>query len=473
MRHRAPRRAATRWIGLLAAGVLVILWSGTNGTRSSWTSGVLANSTNSAATGTLAFTHSYASSSCSLAQRTAGSISCSGSIAPAAAATSSGVSATDSITDDGSVAASQLTSEFRAASCGPVKLANSRNAANPLLARYGTTFHTSGGPMGGGAGYVTLDGQSPGGYGTAIVSQPQPPTGALSAGRVSGVGVWFRASTGGPLFSFGANAANGAGSADRAVYLDAAGRLSAVWNTSGSSIGPSSSSYTDGNWHFAYITFGGVSVLVVGLIPDVQLWVDGVNVASTPLVALSPLSSYGGYWHLGWAPTAVTGLSSAYFTGSLSEFVVLNGGTPPTGGTIGKPASVAAFNTAIASTVTEQWALDDTGTTTYAGTLPVIGSTSPCTMVDVSWTLSGPAGTVVAAGTALSSLANNSWHAVPAPGPGTTQTGTIAASRGASWNAYVAGLRLYTPVEHRISAPTGSAWTATFGWADSAAVFIS
>ncbi len=471
--HRRPRRLAPGLlIAVLASCALALVWSATAGTQASWTSAVVANSTSSAATGALAFTHDYASGTCVLGQRTGGSIACDGSIAPSSAATAGGVSATDSITNNGSLASSQVTSEFRAPSCAPVRLANSRNAANPLMARYGMTFHASGGPMDS-AGYVTLDGQSPGGYGSAIVSQPQPPTGALSAGRVSGVGVWFKVASGsgGPLFSFAASAANGSGNDDRAVYVDAAGKLSVTWNTAGASIGPSSASYANGQWHFAYVTFGGVNVVLLGLIPDVELWVDGAQVASTPLLSLSPLSSYGGYWHLGWAPTSVTGLASAYFDGSLAQLVVLDGATPPAGSSLGKPATVAAFNAAIASSVTEQWPLDDSGIATYTGSLPVIGATSPCTMVDVEWSTASPSGTISTGGTKLSALADASWHAVPAPAPGASQTATITLSRDATWNSYVAGLRLYAPLEHRLTA--GAGWTATFSWAGPSGVFIS
>ena len=455
----------------MAAATLALVWSATSGTQSAWTSGIVANPTNSGATGSLAFTHTYASTSCALAARVTGTVSCGSGLGPTSAATAGGVSATDTISNAGTLAAGSISSQFRAPSCAPVALSNAQNGTNPLMARYGMTFHASGGPMDS-AGYVTLDGQSPGGYGSAVVSQPQPPTGLLSAGRLSGVGVWFKAApgSGGPLFSFAASGSNGAGNADRTVYLDAAGKVSAIWNTAGSAIGPSSSSYADNAWHFAYITFGGVSVAIIGLIPDVQLWVDGVNVASTPLITLSPLSSYGGYWHLGWAPTAVTGLASAYFSGSLAQLVVLNGGTPPTGATIGKPATVAAFTTAIAGTVTERWPLDDAGTTTYGGSLPVIGATSPCTMVDLAWTTTGPAGTISAGGTKLSALADGTWHTVTAPGPGGTQTGTITLSRDATWNAYVAGLRLYAPLEHRL---TAGSWTGTLSWSGSSAVFLS
>jgi hypothetical protein len=92
-------------------------------------------------------------------------------------------------------------------------------------------------------------------------------------------------------------------------------------------------------------------------------------------------------------------------------------------------------------------------------------------MVDVTWALSGPAGTVSSAGTLLSALADGTWHPVAAPAPGATQTSTITVSRDASWSSYVAGLRLHVPLEHRLTA--SSAWTATLSWAGPSAVVVS
>jgi hypothetical protein len=357
-----------------------------------------------------------------------------------------------------------------------VRLDNRRTAANPLLARYGTTFHTSGGPMDS-AGYVTLDGATPGGYATAVVQQAEQPTGGLgSAGTVAGVGVWFKASAGttGPLFSFSASASNATGvNDDRALYLDSNGKLNLVWNTNGSKIGPSTNagSLADGTWHFAYATFGGINVAIIGLIPQVTLWVDGAQVATTPLISLSPLSSYNGYWHLGWAPTAVTGLATAYGGMSLSNLVVINNSSAPAGNTIGKPATQAAFNTATSAS-TEQWVLDDTGTTTFGGSLPA-SMTAPCSMVTVAWSTTSPASTVVTSST-LTAFADSTWRSIGVPGPGVSQTSTITTSRAGGYNTDVAGLHLYVPISYRVQTlPLGSGWVQTFTWDAAAGAFLA
>lgn len=467
IQHLGPGAGILAVAGLMAFALLCAA------TEASWTSAQVTNSTSNARTGGLAFTHAYQSTSCSGGPAVTATLACAGSIAPTSPVPASGTTTgADAITNNGTIPANRLTQSVQAPSCAPVQHANGKNASNPLLARYGMAFNASGGPMSG-SGFVTLDGAAPGGYATSVVSEPQPPSGLLSSGVVSGVGVWFKVASGsrGPLLSFAASPSNGGGNADRAVYLDAAGKLNVTWNTAGSSIGPSSgTSYADGSWHFAYVTFGGLNVVILGLIPEVKLYVDGVERASTPSLSLSPLSSYGGYWHLGWAPTSVTGLSSAYLNGSLSNFVVLNNGTPPSGTTIGKPATQASFNSAISASVTNHWKLDDSGTSTFAGSLPPTMS-APCSKVDIGFGFTGPAATI---GTqSLAAFANGVPRVVPAPAPATTQTVAISTSRGAGYHTDISGLHLYAPLTFtETTDPVSAIWKLTFSWADAASAFI-
>lgn len=461
MTSGAPRHP---WRTLLsvAAVALGLLAVGTDATRASWTTGVLGG-TSTVRSGELAVTHAYQTTSCAAVARVAGSQACSGSLAPTPGATAAGVFAVDTITNHGTLDADDLRGEVRAASCAPVKLDNRVSGANPLLPRYGTTFSPTGGPMTG-SGFVSLDGGAPGGYATSAALATQPGASLLSAGTLSGVGVWFKAAAGttGPLFSFGSSPADGDGTADRALYLDAAGRLRFTWNLAGSTIGPTSSSYADNTWHFAYITFGGLNVALIGLIPQVTLWVDGVQQATTPLLSLAPISSYPGYWHLGWAPTSVTGLGTAYVKASLSNFVVLGSGSIPSGTTLGRPTTQAAFNSATTN-ATDHWLLDDPGTTTFTGSLPAT-MTAPCSRVNISWALTGPAASP-AADVALATFADGTWRQVGAPGPGTSQVSTITITRGTGYSTDLSGLRLHVPLSHRVqSRPVGSGWSQTFTW---------
>ncbi len=449
----------------VAAVALGLLAVSTDATRASWTTGVLGG-TSTARSGELAVAHAYQATTCSAAPRTAGSQACTGSLAPTLGATASGVSAVDMITNHGTLDADDLRAEVSAASCAPVKLDNRVAGANPLLPRYGTTFSATGGPMSG-SGFVTLpgaDGAAPGGYAASTALATQPGASLISSGTLSGVGVWFKAAAGttGPLFSFGTSPANGAGAADRALYLDGAGKLQMRWNTTGSTIGPSTSSFTDNAWHFAYVTFGGINVALIGLIPQVTLWVDGVQQATTPLISLAPMSSYPGYWHLGYAPTSATGLGTAYLKASLSNFVVLGSGAIPSGSTIGKPTTQTAFDAAT-SNATDHWLLDDAGTTTFTGSLPATMS-APCTKVDLTWALTGPAASP-ATDVPLATFADGTWHQVGAPAPGASQVSTITIKRGTGYSTDLSGLRLLVPLSHRVqSRPVGSGWTQTFTW---------
>jgi hypothetical protein len=127
---------------------------------------------------------------------------------------------------------------------------------------------------------------------------------------------------------------------------------------------------------------------------------------------------------------------------------------------------------------TEYWKLGDTGTTTYTGAHPVIGSTSPCASVDIGWAFANPAGTGAAAGTRLSTFANGTWTTVPAPAAGGSQTATMTVSRDTGYNAYVAGLRLYPQFSWRVQANTTSVWnpavtwSQTFSWTDASSVIV-
>jgi hypothetical protein len=469
-RHRRPRRSGpwlSRSLGLLAAVGLGLVWSATGTTQSAWTTGIVTNSTNSGATGSLAFTHSYAATTCTLGARVSGSVSCTGSLAPTAAATAGGVSATDSITNGGTLAASQITSELRATSCAPVKLADSRTAADPMLPRYATSFGQT--DPWGSTNAVALSG------GSAYAADVAATSTASLLGSNYTVGVWFKVangySSGGALVGLASSPVDASSSAGSPLlWMDNSGKIRfSVSGTLGSvSSGVSASAYNDGSWHFAVLS------VAAAVFSTPTLYVD--NAAGVTSAGITALTYGNAYWHAGWGdftgvPNAPT---SAYLTGSLSGgFTTSSALSSATRTSLDGSATANAYSTAVLalSGIDHLWMFGDSGTTTYAGSLPVIGATSPCTMVDVAWTLAGPAGTVAAAGTKLSALASGTWHTVTAPGSAATQTSTVTASRDATWNAYVAGLRLYTPIEHRLS--SGSVWTATLSWTDSSAVFLS
>jgi hypothetical protein len=151
---RARSRIARRTAAAAAVVGLTVLLAGTDGTLSGWASSVVTNQTNDALSSSLAFTHSYPSTTCSVTARGSGTVACAGSIAPTVQVTGGGVTRADSITNDGTLTAGQLVSDFRGVSCATVKLANSKTATDPMLPRFATTFQQT--DPWGGAGALTL-----------------------------------------------------------------------------------------------------------------------------------------------------------------------------------------------------------------------------------------------------------------------------------------------------------------------------
>lgn len=456
-------RWAATGLALLAAFGLLWATVSTPDTHAGWAVQTM-NQANSTGAGSVAYTHTYTGGSCTSAP--AGSVpsgtevSCPGAISPTAATPATGSnSATDSITYSGTVPANKMTERVRAASCGPVQLANRVNAANPMLARYGTTFSTSGGPMGG-AGYITVDGADPGGYEASVLSQPQP----TAANQTYGVGIWFKTTStvGQPIFSFGSDPTNLTGSNDRELFIDSKGHLTFVYDLHGDKTPlTAGSGYNDGNWHFAYVTLSQDNK--GNSLPT--LYVDGTSPKQGTRKALD---SYPGYWHIGWGPPQGSG-SASYFTGSLSNFVVLNTAPAPANISGASLTSQTAFNAAIASSVTEHWVLDDAGTTTYTGTLPDgTPASAPCSNLNVTWSFTNPSSSFSGS---LATLASG-WQTVTAPAPGATQTGTVSVSRGSGYTTYMPGLRLYAPLQFSGMTTSGT-WGNTFAWRSAAAAFIA
>jgi hypothetical protein len=462
-----PLMKPGRVTALLAGSAVVLVLTGTSGSLSGWTAASVSNGTNNAANATLAFSHSYPTGSCSLTARTSGTVSCAGSPAPAAASTGSTLTAADSVSNDGTLTAAQLVSEFRATSCAPVQLANTKTATDPMLPRYATTF--AGSDPWSGAGAIGFSG---GGYAADVVATN---TGSL-LGSSYAIGVWFKVAngyaSGGPLMSLDASPVDGSSAAGSPmIWMDTSGKVRyRITGTLGSSSsGVSASAYNDGSWHFAVLSVAAT------LVSTPTLYVD--NASGVSSLGLSALTGGNAYWHLGWADfTGVASPPASTLTGSLAgAFVTGATVSSATRTSLYGSASSSAYATAVLalSGIAQYWPLTDAGTTTYAGSLPVIGATSPCTMLDIGWSTTSPAGTVISAGTKVSVFADGTWHSVSAPAPAGTQTSTISLSRDATWNAYIAGLRLYLPISHRIqAAPAGSNWSATFSWAGSGAVVL-
>jgi hypothetical protein len=460
------RALSARRIAVVAsAGALVVLLTGTSGTLSGWTAGSVSNQANNALSSTLAFTHSYASTSCSITARGSGAVSCAGSISPTTAVTAGGVSTADAITNDGTLPAAQLVSDFRAVSCGTVQLANTKTAADPMLPRFATAFQQA--DPWSGTGSIAL---SSGAYASDAVATN---TGTLLGGSYA-LGLWFKVANGyaagGPLMSLSASPIDGTSAASSPMmWMDTAGKIHfRVSGTLGTSTtGVSAAAYNDGSWHLAVLSVTSAIVSTPTLYVDSAAGVSGSG--------LTALTGGNAYWHLGWADfTGVGSPPATTLVGSLAgAFATGAAVSSATRTSLFGSASASAYSTAVLAlaSVQQLWMLGDTGTTTYSGTLPVIGATAPCSMVDIGWSMTTPTGTVAAAGTQLSAFAVGTFHTVSAPAPAGSQTSTVTMSRDATWNSYISGLRLWVPMDHRIQS-SGGAWLRTFSWSSSASTVI-
>ncbi|GAB7193465.1 hypothetical protein NUM3379_41750 [Kineococcus sp. NUM-3379] len=136
---------------------------------------------------------------------------------------------------------------------------------------------------------------------------------------------WFRVAKGqnGVLVGYG-SARTGAGTTDRALYLDTTGRLRfGVNGTGGLSSVVSPLTYDDAAWHH---------VAAISGTDGLRLYVDGQEVASlAPLTPGTPIpvATTAGYWRWGGAPLGVPWLSApatGYLVGSLDEIAVFHTG---------------------------------------------------------------------------------------------------------------------------------------------------
>ncbi len=299
--------------------------------------------------------------------------------------TTPGTSPAVSLTADGSLPTTTTGAgaTLTAANCGPVRMANTATATDPMLVRGGVGYQAAG-PLTNSAG-ITLDGVA---ANHSLLSNVSLQSSASLLGASFSAGVWFKVAGGrnGPLLGFGSSPNDTAESTsdNPVMWLDSTGRLKAgVRSTLGSVIATSSAAYTDNAWHFAVMTVTS-GVLTISM----TIYVDGVQVGSNT-VLLSLATGFNGYWHAGWSPVSSAPWSSGttnYLTGTLADMVVF-----PSTLTAGQVSSLyssgsqSTWLSRVSALVPySSWPLGDDGTTSYTGVLPVVGTTSACSFVDVS-----------------------------------------------------------------------------------------
>lgn len=155
------------------------------------------------------------------------------------------------------------------------------------------------------AGSLSLPGTS-GSYMETTTQVTTPSTFSLVA--------WFKTTSPGAIMGFTNSRSDApASNYDRMVWIDGAGKLVfGVWPYTVSEV-TSPQSYNDGHWHFVVATWGSGGQ---------SLYVDGSLVAH---VASSPVYTYTGYWHIGFAyfPSWPDAPSSNYFLGNLADVAII------------------------------------------------------------------------------------------------------------------------------------------------------
>lgn len=355
-----------RWIG---GAVTSLLWSllSIGAASAAIMNAAIVDTTNTFSSGTLVLGASTGSASCASSNSSVSSnaATCTGSTIPSGPLSTSPASATVTLSSLGNLAPSL--SRLSTSACG-VQQASTAAGTDTALA-YGNVTYSVAGPLGGSA--VALGAPS-GTFDTLNTF-----TGTSAFTQVA----WFKTTTSGSIFSFENTYASSApNSWDRMIWIDATGHVvTGVYPNAVKEIS-SPLTYDNGAWHFVAVTLNAS-----GATSGFRLYIDGSLVASTTTVTSA--QAYTGYWHIGWS-NARSGWtdppSNAFFTGSLAGVGVLS--------TVLSAASISAlYTTANMSTYsttittdgpTAYWALDDSGTVAYNGSVP--GLTSACALDEVT-----------------------------------------------------------------------------------------
>ncbi len=290
------------------------------------------------------------------------------------------------------------------ATCGVAQLADARSATtwsgtgpDTALTLAGLTYQSAG-PLGGRA--ITTDGST--GWAETTTAYANPQSFTLLG--------WFRTtSASGSILGFSNNqtAPPAAGNYDRMLWIDPTGHV--VWGVYNGTTyeATSSSTYANGAWHFVAASIGSGGQ---------KLYVDGALVGSS--AATVAQTGYTGWWSIGLSGVLHGGWpdppSNAHFNGSLAQLAVIPAQlTPLQVSGLAGASTLAAYTSGVAALApADAWALDDSGTVPYLGTVP--GATTSASLIDASG--NGNTGTS-AGGVTLAT-----------PGPTTLGTGAWGAS---------------------------------------------
>lgn len=297
----------------------------------------------------------------------------SGSPIPAGALSSTAsTSATTVLRSTGTTAATAAS--ISSATCGVAQLTDASSGTtwsgtgpDTALSLDGLTYQSSG-PLGGRA--VTTDGSTGWAETTTAFANPQSFT-------LLG---WFKTTwAAGSILGFSNNqtAPPAAGNYDRMLWIDPTGHV--VWGVYNGTTyeATSTSTYTNGAWHFVAASIGSGGQ---------KLYVDGALVGSSAETVAQ--TGYTGWWSIGLSGVLHGGWpdppSNAYFNGSLAQLAVVPAQlTPSQVTTLAGASTLAAYTSGVAALApADDWALDDSGTVPYMGAIP--GATTSASLIDAS-----------------------------------------------------------------------------------------
>lgn len=360
---------------------------------------------------------------------------------------------------------------YKAASCGPVSLADNRNANNPMLSRGSTSFNQPGpDKLSSSVNSVRLNGTA-----TSFINvNPSAPLQNFS------LSIWFKTDTAsGALFSWSPAASDRiSGFYDRAVYFTSNGSLAfSTFSGSARTITSTGVNYADNTWHHVVAT---AQSNVTSSTSKTTLYVDGAVVASaTHNTATVARATANGYWHVGQGNiTTADGFSGSgtTFKGNVSNFAVQPSVYTDTN--VSSLYSTTTFNNYSSRVLSfgpqSYWYLNDNGITTYAGPYPVIGSQDPCTHVNAALGTTAncvfPYSATSTCGALTNTLADLAKAPVVPLAPSTPASSTrltIQLQRNDNYNSdFDTGLKLSVP----ITVTEKGFKTTTFTWRGSVTV---
>ena len=391
------------------------------------------------------------------------SFACTGNQFPASV-TGGAATGVETLTASGTSSFTSAT--YKAISCGPVQLANTVNAADPMVVRGGVTFGGAGPTTLGGSNSFGVDGTT--GMAVDVLSANGPQT--------FSEGIWFKSTVAsGTIMGYSSSPSNTSASTyDRHLYFNSAGQVVFGVYQGGALTIQSTAALNNGAWHFAVATLAS-NTGVLNAQSIQTLYIDGAQVATTTRTNGNGAESTTGYWRIGESRTNVadgwTG-NGEFYTGQLSEAMVFPTALSATQvSALYAATSQSGLTTLVSSDgAIHFWPLNDSGLQTFAGPYPVLNSTSPCTGVRATvgtatrcvFPASASACPAQSSTNLLSGLLSAGSLSLTASAVGTPQTltTTLSDDTGNNYNTgYDVGLHLLVPITI-----TETPFTQAFTW---------